>query len=243
MCIASRRRLGSGPLVHRAVLCGGATVLAAVFGFVGEVRAERVTGAVVLPSSGRTAAQGENTRPNHYWEEPNGYFPTRQARRSIAGELIVVLVGTAQPTEPPPNRIEIRGGAFVPQTIAIRADAPLEIVNTDPCSHELASPDLDSLHASDTPAGGTLTVDVAGANSFTVQDQVLRHLRGTVHVLENLVARTTVNATGAFRFENVPAGNYTLEVYRGAQKVAATSISVEADLELSAPLPLRRTGR
>lgn len=200
--------------------------------------AARVTGAVELPPE-ESATDGSDELTAFYWEEPNGFFPIRERRRGAAG-LMVVLVGNGTSSMESPSQLEIRGGTFENTTFAVPKNAALVITNTDPCNHELFSDDLDTLRASPTPPGGTLEVAVGETGTFTIRDRSHATLAATVHVLDNLVARTQVSSTGSFRFDDVPAGTYTLEVYRGSRKLAATSVTVEDDVELTAPLSLER---
>jgi len=204
-----------------------------------SARASEVKGQLVIASLPPRAAS-KSARPTFNWELENGVkevLPERTPPR----ELAVVLLGAAAPSRD--NRIEINisGGALSPQTVVLRTDTTLRIRNDDEIGHELTAIGLDGFSAEATSPGATRSVHLTKPGSWPLQDKLAVHANAHLHVLPNLSAVAKLEPNGNYAFPDVPAGKYTLKVFRGADELISKDIEV-ADRPLQVD-PLTFTGK
>ncbi len=201
--------------------------------------ASEVRGQLVIASlPPRTA--GKTPRPAFNWELENGVkevLPERTPPR----ELAVVLIGVAAASGDNRLEISISGGALSPSTLVVRTDTTLRIRNDDEIGHELIAVGLDGFSAEATSPGATRSVRLTKAGSWPLQDKLAVHSSAYLHVLANLAAVAKLEPNGSYAFPDVPAGKYTLKVFRGADELISKDIEV-ADRALSVD-PLTFTGK
>ncbi len=217
---------------RRACAVFSILVLALAVGTATTAWAVEVRGTLRVPTDyGHSAANPDEERRNHYWEEWNGFLDLRPARFDPSREIAVVLTGDGPlaPNQPP---IAIANGALSPATIVARVGSEWEIKNTDPVVHQLAAEGLSELGptpiAPDLPRRQTITQ----AGHWPLRDEVYGHIRGHLHALPDLVARAVVQPDGSFVFHDVPAGTYTLKVFHGERELHSAQVTVPEDREL-----------
>jgi hypothetical protein len=179
-------------------------------------------------------------RPAFNWELENGVkevLPERTPPR----ELAVVLVGNAAPSGDGRLEVAIVGGALLPSTLVVRTDTTLRIRNDDEIGHELVAVGLDGFSAEATSPGATRSVRLTKPGSWPLLDKLAVHSSAYLHVLLNLSAVAKLEPNGSYTFPDVPAGKYTLKVFRGADELISKDIEV-ADRALSVD-PLTFTGK
>jgi hypothetical protein len=198
-----------------------------------------VKGQLVIASLPPTAA-AVTPRAAFNWELENGVKEVLPAR-TPPRELAIVLIGAAAPSGD--NRIEvsISGGALLPQTLVVRTDTTLRIRNDDEIGHELVAVGLDGFSAEATSPSATRSIHLTKAGSWPLQDKLATHATGQLHVLPNLSAVAKLEPNGSYTFPDVPAGKYTLKVFRGADELISKSIEV-TDRPLSVD-PLTFSGK
>ena len=201
-----------------------------------------VRGTLQVPESFAPAAAPSGGPAPFYWEEANGFLETRPRRIDPRRALSVVLLGSLGDGEVPSSDFELRGGALLPSTLVVQQGTTLRITNTDACAHELYAEGIEGFAPLQTAPGNARTLRLPATGSFTVGDRAHAHVRGHLHVVDNLVARAEIQANGQFRFREVPDGTYTMKVFYGANEVASREVSVERDVDLS-DVPLALTGR
>ena len=70
---------------------------------------------------------------------------------------------------------------------------------------------------------------------FVVRDKLAPYVRGNLHVIAKLTQVANPGASGDFSFKEVPAGNYTLKVFRSDKEVSSSEVEVTSrELELEA---------
>lgn len=217
-------------LRSRAVL--SFLVLALAVGTAATAWAVEVRGTLRVPADyGRRAADAEEERRNHYWDEWNGFLDPRPARFDPSRELAVVLTGEG-PMAPSQPGLAVTNGALSPSTAVARAGVEMEIANRDPVTHQLFAEGLSDFGATPTAPGLTRRQTVAQPGSWPLRDQLYDHVRGHLHVLPDLVARAAVQADGSFVFHEVPPGTYTLKVFHGERELHSAQVTVPEDREL-----------
>ena len=216
--------------VSRGLRLGAAalTLLAAA-----AAAAASVTGELDLPRDFAPPPPSAEGPARFYWEEANGFLETRPVRVDVQRALAVVLLGTLSEGEPPASDFELNGGALLPATIVAQQGTTLRITNTDACSHELFAEGVEGFAPLQTAPGNARTLPLAQAGSFAISDRSYPHVRGHLHVVENLAGRAELDAAGRFRFRNIPSGTYTLKVFYGADEIASQEVTVDGDLNLA----------
>ena len=194
----------------------------------GEVR-----GSVGLPLAS-TAAPSDPARAR-YWEEWNGVLDPRPMRPEPARELSVVLTGpgTAAATEQPPYRIS--NGALLPATIVTRVGGAIQLRNDDGVAYELFAEGFSEFGPIQTAPGNARPITLTEAGHWVIRDRLHPHVAGHLHAVPDLIARAFIDADGSYTFRDVPAGRYTLRVFRGADEVAHQDVTVAADAPLTIP--------
>lgn len=187
--------------------------------FAAEVKGQLVIASLPARTPNKTPRQSFN------WELENGVkevLPDRTPPR----ELAVVLLGAAAPSGDKRVEVTITGGALLPQTLVIRADTTLRIRNDDEIGHEIAAVGLDGFSAEATSPGATRSIHLTQTGSWPLQDKLAVHAKGYLHVLPNLSAVAKLEPNGSYNFGDVPAGKYTLKVFRGADELISKDIEV-----------------
>ncbi len=220
------------------IAAGSATAL----GLVGVASAGSLSGRLDVPRDWSPAAAPEGGPAQFYWEESNGFFETRARRRDVSRELTVVLLGALESGERPASELELRGGALQPSTFVAQRGTTLRITNTDACSHELYSEGIEGFPPLQTAPGHARTLEIAQPGVFEIADKTYAHVRGHIHVVDDLVARGELDRSGRFRFRGVPDGRYVLKAYHGADEVASQEVTIDGEVALDT-VPLSLPGR
>ena len=200
------------------ILAGG---LAAATALAAPIR-----GTVQMPASSDAASADEEAN-QYYWKVWNGVVDPGTPRPDPSRELAVVLTGESATEEPIGCTYAIRGGDLHPSTLVVKAGAALRIENRDGCAHELRSAGIPDFAPLATAPGNARAINVPAGGPYEITDRLYAHVSGTVHPLTDLVACATVGADGAFVFEGIPNGTYTLKIFRGADEVHSAEVVVQ----------------
>lgn len=181
-----------------------------------------VRGSVQMPEGSTEPEAAENS---YYWKVWNGVVDPRAPRPDPSRELAVVLTGDVE--EPIGCSYAIRGGNLSPATLVVKAGAAMRIENRDGCSHELRSEGIPDFAPLATAPGNARAINVPAGGPYTITDRLYGHVNGTVHAITDLAACAQVGEDGAFVFEAVPNGEYTLKIFRGAEEVHTAPVVVQ----------------
>jgi hypothetical protein len=202
------------------VLCIAGSLLGA--GLATTAIAGPVSGSLTIPSEYRPP-EVEGARPDHYWEEWNGFLDPRPRRLDAPRELSVVLTGQG---DGPSNDFAFVGGDLQPATLVARAGADVRIENTDGCTHEIFSDDIEGLTPLSTAPGNARSFAAPAPGHYTIRDRLYAHVTAHLHVLPDLVARGSIDSGGRYSFADVEPGTYTLKVFFGERELASQSVEV-----------------
>lgn len=193
--------------------------------FSAPLRASDVRGQLVLGSLREAPSKVKPPRAAYNWEIDNGVKELAPVRVSAQRELAVVLIGAANKA-PDTVEVAVSGGALLPSTIVLRSGSTLKIRNDDEIGHELFAPGLDGFSAEATSPGGSRSVHLTKVGNWPLLDRLAAHARAHLHVLPDLAAVAKLEPNGSFSFNDVPAGKYTLKVFRGGAELSSKEIEV-----------------
>jgi hypothetical protein len=167
-----------------------------------------------------------------YWELENGFKEVVRERVDAPRELAVVLINESPVTA---GQVEVpfRGGSLLPSTIAVRTGTTLRLRNDDEIAHELYAVGLDGFSREATSPRGVRSVNLRSAGHWVLRDNLVIHVLGHLHVIDNLVAIGKVESDGRYTFSDVPAGEYTLKIFHGANEIASQAIVVAEKKDLN----------
>ena len=205
------------------------TLLAVLFAGIGSVSAgEQAT------ISGQVSYAADAARP---WRYQRYYVKGRDA--GPLAEAVVSLSGRSLKDwpagEPQTLAMDQKNYQFVPETLAIRAGDSVKFSNSDMTTHNVKSASAIATFNVNMEAGGGFTqpFERAGGTRSPVQLGCIYHggMRAWIYVFDDPFFAVT-REDGTFRFENVPPGEYTLEMVHPAGQLRwKRSVTVAAGEE------------
>lgn len=161
---------------------------------------------------------------------------------SVAGDVIVYVVGAAEPKVAGPKvKIEQKGRKFVPDLVAITVGDTITFPNIDPFLHNVFSQsgtrkfDLGSFKK-----GDTKDKEFPSPGVVDVYCNIHPEMAATILVLPNR-HHTRTGPDGKFTLEGVPPGEWTLFAYtRRAAKPVSAKVSVTAGADTTIEIALQR---
>ncbi len=223
---ASRSVIPSALVVAGAVAAIGAAALPSPAALAGDVKG------LLRAPEGYVPTPGADERKPFYWEEWNGFLDPRPRRVDMRRDVAVVLLGPPQVGAESHAAVTLTGGSLSPATIVVRPDTIVRIENRDDFAHELFAVGLDGFSAEATSSGQARTVRVTQPGNWLIRDRQVAHVRGHLHVIADLSAVATVEASGEYKFTNVAPGQYTVKVLHGPNEVASATAQVVDTREL-----------
>jgi plastocyanin len=220
----------------RRLPLGAATVCALTAGllFAGGVRAGDVKGSVRANEEVKLKSVEGVRAP--YWQEWNGFIDPKKAGFDYAREVTAILVGP-QPTKDAVT-VVLKNGTLTPSTIVAQVGTTLRIRNEDDFGHELVVKELKGFDAVETSPGSTRSIMLEQTGTFAVSDKLAPFVHGHLHVVAKLTQWVNPGSDGSFAFKEVPAGSYTLKVFRGAKEVSSAEVEVGSKETELDPIPL-----
>lgn len=199
----------------------GAVCLSVAFAAFGAASAESIEGSI---RGGDANAGSDSDQKDYYWKVWNGALPEQPAAVDY-GNVLAVLTGKF--TGPPIGcKFAFRGGGLSPSTIVSRSGSTIRVENRDAFTHELSVEGLAGFTPLEAGPGKARVIPVPAGGPWKLGDRIYGHVDGYLHSMRELVACATVNASGKFKFEDVPPGPYSLRILRGSEQVASRRITV-----------------
>jgi hypothetical protein len=159
-----------------------------------------------------------------YYQEWNGFIEPKKSSIDYPREVAVVLVGNVGNKDA--SVVTLQNGTLTPSTIVVQQGSSLRIRNQDDFAHKLSSEKLKGFDAVSTSPGQSRELPMLETGHFAVVDKVAPHVKGFVHVLAKVTAVAAPQPDGSFAFKDVPAGKYTVLVFRGGAEVSSQEIDV-----------------
>ncbi len=160
-----------------------------------------------------------------YWNEPNGVYPPRTYRSTIARHLSVVL--TSQRSKAPFNQVlSLQGGGFLPGTLVAANGSTLTVSNADGFQRSPFAKGLKEFNFPEMRTGDSRAVKLLATGHWTLKDTLVPHADGYLHVVTNLVAIGTLGESGSFLFTDIEPGRYKLVVYYHEHMLTSQAIEV-----------------
>ena len=218
----------------------GAGCAAGVLLVFGVVSAETIEGSVRPDLRDAAAANAE--AEDHYWRVWNGALPEA---KNVGDHDDVIAVLTGKFTGPPIGcAYRFQGGALDPSTLAARTGTQVRVENRDSFTHQLDVEGLPGFTPLEAGPGKARVISVPAGGPWKLSDEIYGHVNGYLHSMRELVACASVTPSGAFRFDGVPPGPYSLRILRGPTQVAARRVTVPAGKTLNVePLKMSEGGR
>lgn len=214
-----------------------ALLIRAVVGSV-AIASEKQVGTI----SGRVTYNADKQRP---WRFQRYYVQGRDA--GPLAEAVVTLRGSNLrdwPAAEKPNTVTMDqlNFQFIPETLAIREGDSITFTNSDSTTHNVNSSASIARFSINLEAQGehTRVFDRAGGLRTPVTLGCVYHggMRAWIYVFDHPFFTVTKSA-GTFRFENVPAGEYTLDVVHPAGQLQwKRTVTIEAGNEASVEIGL-----
>jgi hypothetical protein len=164
-----------------------------------------------------------------YFQEWNGFIEPKKKSVDLAREVACVLIGAESMKDA--TLAQLKDGTLTPSTLVMQAGTTLRIRNEDDFTHQLHAEGLKAFDPIETASGQSRQIQVEATGSFPITDKLAPHIQGHLHVLAKVSYVTYPNADGAFSFSEVPAGHYTLKIFRGRSEVSSTEIDLGDDRE------------
>lgn len=187
----------------------------------------------VASDFGRTPpVDADEAAHDRYWDEWNGFLEPRPRGFDAARDLAVVLTGEGEEAPEQPG-FAIANGGMWPTTLVARTGSTIELQNSDPMTHRVFAEGHDEFGEVPIAPGRMRPIQAPAAGNWPIHDRTYEHVRGHLHVIDDLIARAEVTSAGAYHFRNVPAGTYTLKIFHGAEMVHSQEGVVVAEEELT----------
>ena len=163
--------------------------------------------------------------PDHYWRVWDGELDPARLRPNPRREAAVVLTGES--SRPPIDcTYAVQGGDLMPRTFVARAGTRVAIENRDGTGYHLFAEGLDTFRPLRTAPGRSRELTMPDAGAWPIRDSRYAHVGGHLVTIPDLVACAHVDHRGNWVFPDVPAGDYTLKVFRAGAEAHAAPISV-----------------
>jgi plastocyanin len=156
------------------------------------------------------------------------------------GDIVVYLEARTSSSQARPREsplVDQRDLRFIPTVTAVSSGTVVEFRNSDPILHNVFSPGAEAFDLGTYPQGESRSHQFTEHGPHVILCNVHPEMYAYVVVVPTPHHAVTT-PDGRFRMENVPAGSYTLEVWRARRPALSWDLVVPADGTLSLSLNL-----
>jgi plastocyanin len=165
---------------------------------------------------------------------------------SAAREIqnVVVWLQNPPPGAPSPvaastPQMDQKECMFVPRVVLVPAGGTVEFLNSDRLLHNLhGAPKANNPFNRTQPKGRTIAIAFARPEIIRIDCDLHSWMRGWVVVADHPFYAIT-DATGRFKFDNVPPGQYTLQVWHERLGRRTSTVTVSGDAPTPVNIDLR----
>lgn len=209
----------------------------------GQARAGAIRGKVVLAGPVPAASKLSVTIDQYVCgtEKPAEDLvvsPQREIRNAVVWiQNAPARAAWSQPAGP--SQVDQKECVFVPRVMIVPAGGTVEFLNSDRLLHNLhASPRDNAPFNRTQPKGRTIPVVFPKPEIIRVDCDLHSWMRTWVVVAEHPYYAIT-SATGAFAFENLPPGQYTLLIWQEKLGITSRDVTVTGDGATAVSVELR----
>jgi plastocyanin len=149
--------------------------------------------------------------------------------RSAVVWLKTPPAGASWPTAPVKVEMDQRSCVFVPRVVLVPAGGTVEFLNSDRLLHNLhGAPKVNSPFNRTQPKGRTISIAFARPELIRVDCDLHSWMRGWIVVADHPFYAITGD-TGRFTFDNVPPGQYTLQIWHERLGRRTSTVTVAGD--------------
>src|SRR5579859_68677 len=127
-------------------------------------------------------------------------------------ETVVWLKDAPFTAAPKKQSLDQKGMKFIPPVLAVTVGDTVDFLNHDTVDHNVYSPDGTPFNLGNFKQNETRSQTFAKAGPYTLLCSIHPEMLGYI-VVTPTPYHAVVDAKGAFKIENVPAGTWTVEVW------------------------------
>ena len=148
--------------------------------------------------------------------------------------------GATWPQPAAPAQMDQKECAFTPRVVLVPAGATVEFLNSDRLLHNLHGAPRENAPFNRTqPKGRTIPIVFTRPEIIRVDCDLHSWMRAWVVVAEHPYYAVT-DTGGAFTFDNLPAGQYTLQIWQEKLGVTSRPVTVSGDAPTAVTVELRQ---
>ena len=173
------------------------------------------------------------------WNEPNGVLPVEPPRVDPAVDLAVAIAKDGEPNQKadPLTTVEIRNVRLEPTVVLVHPGTTIRFKNVEPLDHELYCPTMPDFKPEKQSRDTFRPIAFVNTGVYEIRDKLFPHFLAWVVVSD---ARIVIRpgADGAFAFEELLPGKYTIKVFHRGQVIAEQPLEVKDQREIAVEIKL-----
>src|SRR3989339_2063263 len=170
-----------------------------------------------------------------YWQRPNGILSIKEPNWDPRQEMVVVIRGSGLSMPPPAAELLIEDFQFVPSILPVHEQTTVTVINRDPTTHIIEPVENNFMKALTVPPRSNITFRLPKAGQYQLRSSEYPHMLVSILAIDT-PAFILAEASGAFRFADIPNGHLSLEVWYRGQWIHKQPIEVKGRTSLVIPI-------